>query len=118
MSAKMELAALLSAAIRNAPESCDFLPVNAVLVDGARQNDKRPAWIRISVPDSWVVNLMKNEKLLDGYVLARVEREFVDTFFEGQTSEERSNEPVENTGSEVDESAGSGDAGEPAGLQE
>lgn len=118
MSAKMELAALLSAAIRNAPESCDFLPVNAVLVDGARQNDKRPAWIRISVPDSWVVNLMKNEKLLDGFVLARVEREFVDTFFEDQNLKETSDGSVEHSEPEVDGSAGSGDAEESAELPE
>lgn len=77
----MELAALVSGAIANAPKQIEFLPVNAVLLEGARQNDKRPAWIKISVPDAWVVNLMKNEKLLDGFIMVKVEREFIDSWW-------------------------------------
>ena len=77
MSVKMELASLVSGAITNAPKQIEFLPVNAVLLEGVRQNDKRPAWIKISVPDAWVVNLMKNEKLLDGFIMVKIEREFI-----------------------------------------
>ena len=77
----MELASLVSGAITNAPKQIEFLPVNAVLLEGVRQNDKRPAWIKISVPDAWVVNLMKNEKLLEGFLMVKVVREFIDSWW-------------------------------------
>lgn len=94
MSAKMEVAELLTNVIRDDPKEVEFLPLNQVMIEGVRQNDKRPAWVKASVPDSWVVNLMKNEKLLDGFILARVSREFIDKFI--ASKKERSDESTVN----------------------
>ena len=105
MSVKMDLSALLLSVITNAPAAVELLPVNATVIDGARQNDRRPAWLRFGVPDGWAVNLLKNEKLVDGYILCRVDREFINAFSlaRGEAANESTKENSrEDTGSWIE----------------
>ena len=95
MSQKMELAALLSAVIRDDPKAVEFLPLNETFIEGVRQNEKRPAWFKSMCPDGWIVNLMKNQKLLDGFVLVRVDREFIEQWLKN-TEQEKANESKQN----------------------
>lgn len=66
---------LLVAALSE-PDSGAFLISQEFIVDGVRQNDKRPAMLRFSCPDEWVKNLAGYEPLVDYYFAIRVPREF------------------------------------------
>lgn len=101
MSQKMELAELIVSVIQKDPKEIDFLPLNQVLIEGVRQNDKRPAWIKAAVPDGWVVNLMKNEKLTDGFIVAKVSREFIEQHMKGKEIANESRESGEEISSGV-----------------
>lgn len=101
MSQKMELAELITSVIQKEPKEIEFLPLNQVLIEGVRQNDKRPAWIKAAVPDGWVVNLMKNEKLTDGFVIAKVSREFIEQHMKGKEIVNESRESGEEISSGV-----------------
>jgi hypothetical protein len=111
----MELASLVSGVIKEDPKSCDFLPLNQVYLDGVRQNDKRPAWIKFASPDGWVVNLSKNEKLMDAFVIMRIERRFVEQWMSDR-NKERSDESKQS-GNEGHDGSISSEAGK-SGLPE
>ena len=106
----MELAALVSGVIKEDPKSCDFLPLNQVYIDGVRQNDKRSAWIKMAVPDGWVLNLRGNEKLTDGFIVMRIDRQFVEKFMKQQ--KEESDHGSRECGDERSGGSISGEAGE------
>lgn len=108
MSQKMELAELLVSVIQKEPKEIQFLPLNQVLIEGVRQNDKRPAWIKAAVPDGWVVNLMKNEKLTDGFILAKVSREFIEQHMKGKEESDESRK----SGEEISSGSVCGEASE------
>ena len=74
---KMELYALVYAALLKKAQEIELIPINYSLSTAARQNAKRPAKIEFYAPDQWVVNLTKNEKLLDGFIAMRIPREFI-----------------------------------------
>jgi hypothetical protein len=57
-----------------------FLNDAGLMLDMARKNDKRPAWIKIAVPDEMVVNMKGRPGLMDAYVFIKVPREVVDKF--------------------------------------
>jgi len=48
--------------------------VNAValLMDSGRENDKRPAYLKVAVPDEWVKTAMGAPELRDVFVLLKV----------------------------------------------
>jgi len=50
----------------------------AQVMEVARQNDKRPAYIKFAVPDDHALNISGEAKLSDWYFAIRVPREFVD----------------------------------------
>lgn len=110
MGTKMEVAGLITAVIKDDPKEVEFLPLNQVMMEGVRQNDKRPAWIKAAVPDGWVVNLMKNEKLLDGFILVRIGREFIDKYLNSKKEEknESTDSAVERVGGSVCSEDGEG----------
>ncbi len=41
-------------ALEKYPEKVVALPVDQLLMDSARGNDKRPAYVKLAVPDEWV----------------------------------------------------------------
>lgn len=46
-----------------------------IYIDGARQNDKHPAWARIMLPDHYLKNIRGNEELQDIYLFLKFPRE-------------------------------------------
>jgi protocatechuate 3,4-dioxygenase beta subunit len=69
---------LVTWAVAQEPGSVEFMPVAAVLADAVRKNDKRPAHIKLLVPDSWSRNLTGDEAMKDAFLLARVPRELAE----------------------------------------
>lgn len=53
----------------------EAVAINSVVVDNARQNDKRPAYLKIFVPDSWALSLRGDSDLADLFVALRIPRE-------------------------------------------
>ena len=63
----------------NAPWSrIEWMPVGALIMDGARRNDKRPAWLKVAVSDGYFLNLSGEPALLDQFLLVRIPRETVE----------------------------------------
>ena len=56
----------------------EWMPVGALIMDGARRNDKRPAWLKVAVPDGYFTNLSGAPELLDQFLLVRIPRETVE----------------------------------------
>ncbi len=44
----------LAFALEKYPERVEVVPLREVLIDSARQNDKRPAFVKLAVPDEVV----------------------------------------------------------------
>jgi hypothetical protein len=60
------------------PERLSMFSLEGLLLDTARQNDKRPAWVKMATVDNVVKNLVGNPKLRDVYILVRIPRDVVD----------------------------------------
>ena len=43
----------LAFALEKYPQRTQVAPVSELVIESARQNAKRPAWIKIAVPDEW-----------------------------------------------------------------
>lgn len=52
-------------------------PIPFILTDAVRQNDKRPASIKMRVPDDWAKNILGDKLLLDTYLAIRVPGEYL-----------------------------------------
>jgi hypothetical protein len=74
------LHSLLEFAIANNMPGVFAINMLDVLGDSARQNDKRPAWVRVMVPDQVVMNITGKPNLRDHYFVVHVPREVVDRF--------------------------------------
>lgn len=72
MVGESELLEQLAVALVNAPEKLTILSLTAFLLEGARKNDKRPAWLKLAVPDNVVLNLFGYKELRDNYLLVRI----------------------------------------------
>ena len=55
-----------------------FLNDANLIMDMARQNDKRPAWLKLAVPDDFVKNMKGRPNLLAAYALLKIPREVVE----------------------------------------
>lgn len=69
---------LLLTAIRDHVERLSVFQIGGLLMDAARQNDKRPAYIKVATLDSVVMNLKGSDNLRDEYLFVRIPREVVD----------------------------------------
>ena len=69
---------LINYAIKNMPEETEILPVGSIVMDAARQNDKRPAYIKIAVPDRMAQNLKGDSEKRDLLLLFKIPRAAVD----------------------------------------
>ena len=66
---------LLSYALETYPERVELAPVEQILIETARQNDKRPAYVKLAVPDDLVKQLRGQREQQDMILLLRLPRE-------------------------------------------
>lgn len=81
-----EVLSLLHVAERFHMPDIEAVPLNALVMDTARQNDKRPAYIKVYVPDSWTLSLRGDQALQDVFVAVRIPREALDSLRREGTS--------------------------------
>jgi hypothetical protein len=55
----------LTFALEKYPEKVEMIPIRELAVESARQNDKRPAWVKLQVPDE-VVKGLKGTRTEEG----------------------------------------------------
>ena len=67
----------LAFALEKYPEQVGILPVASLVMDMARQNSKRPAYLKIAVPDE-VVQDLRGSRESDMLLLVTVPRETAD----------------------------------------
>ena len=73
-----DLRQILAFALDKYPHQVEIAPVENLLLDAARQSPKRPAYIKIAVPDGAVKSLRGRRESSDRYVLVRLPREMDD----------------------------------------
>jgi hypothetical protein len=67
----------LAYALEKYPERVEAVPLRRLLMDSARQNPRRPAYVQLAVPDEMVKSLRGGEEG-DLMLLVRVPREVVE----------------------------------------
>lgn len=72
MSETSTYAAVLARALANAEAPLEIAPV---ILEAARKNDKRPAYMKFLVEDRWVMNLGNDNHFTDLYMVVRVPKE-------------------------------------------
>lgn len=65
-------------ALDNYPEQVTVAPLVAMITDWARQNDKRPGWVKVNVSDEVVQNIKGNPDLRDFMAVVRIPRVVMD----------------------------------------
>ena len=68
----------LQFALDKYPERVELVPVEQLLVDSARQNKKRNAYIKLAVPDEMVKSVRGKLKERDVVLLVRIPNEVLD----------------------------------------
>ena len=66
---------LLSYALSTYPDRVEIAPVERLLLESARQNPKRPAYLKLAVPDDLVKQLRGRDAERDVVLLLRVPKE-------------------------------------------
>jgi hypothetical protein len=69
---------VLSFALENYPEKIDIAPVEKLITDSARQNQKRPAYIKLAVPDEVVQALRGPQNATQRVFLVRLPKDLLD----------------------------------------
>ena len=62
----------LQFALEKYPDRVELAPVRDLLMDSARQNDRRPPYIKLAVPDDLVKALRGNREGQDTVLLVRI----------------------------------------------
>lgn len=65
----------LAFALEKYPERVEMIPLAELLLESARQNDKRPAFVKLAVPDELVKSLRGGREERDLVLLVRVPKE-------------------------------------------
>ena len=60
------------------PEKIELVPVEKLVIDSARQNEKRPAYIKLAVPDEMVKSVRGKREDRDVVLLVRIPSEVLD----------------------------------------
>ena len=68
----------LAFALEKYPERTQVAPVEQLVIESARQNAKRPAWIKVAVPDELVKGLRGDKNTGDLLLLVQIPREVLD----------------------------------------
>lgn len=69
---------LLAYALETYPERVELAPVERLVMESARQNPKRPAYLKLAVPDELVKQLRGRRPAQDLVLLVRLPREVVE----------------------------------------
>lgn len=67
--------AILAFALEKYPERVEMVPLEELVTESARQNDKRPAYVRLEVPDDVVKSVRGRAAERDTILIVRVPRE-------------------------------------------
>lgn len=67
----------LAYALEKYPERVEMVPIQELVTESARQNDKRPAFVKLSVPDEIVKQLRGRPDDTDLVLLVRVPKEIL-----------------------------------------
>lgn len=70
-----EIQQALSFALEKYPEKVEIAPVRELLMDSARRSDKRPAYVKLAVPDEVVKSLRGRATPEEVLLLVRVPSE-------------------------------------------
>ena len=65
----------LAFALEKYPERVEVVPIQELVTESARKNDKRPAFVKLSVPDEVVKQLRGRPEDTDLVLLVRVPKE-------------------------------------------
>jgi hypothetical protein len=60
------------------PEKVEVVPIEQVLIDSARQNEKRPAFVKLAVPDEMVKSVRGKREDRDVVLLIRIPSDVLD----------------------------------------
>ena len=60
------------------PEKVEVVPVEQILIDSARQNEKRPAFVKLAVPDEMVKSVRGKREDRDVVLLVRIPSDVLD----------------------------------------
>ena len=73
-----QVLASLGFALEKYPERVEALPVDRLVMDSARQNLKRPAYVKLAAPDDLVKTLRGDPNSRDLVLVVRVPREILE----------------------------------------
>ena len=65
-------------ALEKYPEKLEVAPIEQLLLEAARQNPKRPAYVKLAVPDDVVKSLRGAREAEDMVLLVRVPRDVLE----------------------------------------
>lgn len=68
----------LAFALEKYPERVELVPLDELVMESARQNAKRPAYVKMAVPDDVVKSLRGTAAQRDLILMVRVPRDVVD----------------------------------------
>ena len=68
----------LAFALEKYPQKVEVVPVSELVMDSARRNDKRPAYLKLAVPDDVVKALRGSREPEDLVLLVRVPKDVQD----------------------------------------
>jgi hypothetical protein len=68
----------LAFALEKYADRVEVAPVEQLVMETARQNEKRPAWMKLAVPDEMVKNLKGKREPQDLVLLVQVPREVLE----------------------------------------
>lgn len=75
---KMTWLEIMNYVIHEGMQDMEWVLSNNLIRDAARENDKRPAFITLYVPDDWVKNAIGMERFRDLFIVTRVPIELVE----------------------------------------
>ena len=73
-----DLVKKLQFALEKYPQQVEIVPVADLMLDSARQNDKRPAFVKLAMADELVKSLRGQREQKDVLVLVRIPGEVLD----------------------------------------
>jgi hypothetical protein len=68
----------LDYALQKYPERVEMIPIRELVLESARRNEKRPAYVKLAVPDEVVKGLKGRAEEGDLVLLVRVPREVLE----------------------------------------
>lgn len=62
-------------ALEKYPERVEIVPLGELMLDSARKNDRRPAWVKLALPDDVVRSLRGRPESREPVYLVRIPQE-------------------------------------------